>query len=460
VAKQRSELAARQQQLAAELEQCLDDATAGLASWEREMADATKAEQAKLPANIRKLLNVVGNKRNKNQHNQIRTYFIGLHADAKKVQAAMDDLQKQLETLTPTASPVMTEMTEPRVTTIFERGDFLSPGDRVEPGTPGTLTPMSNDWPPSRLGLARWLVDPANPLTSRVQVNRAWSQIFGRGIVASEEDLGTQSEPPTHPEVLDWLARKLQTRGWSMKNLHRRIVESATYGQLSKQRSDLAVRDPNNLLLARGPRIRLNAELIRDNALAVSGQWSSKMHGPPVYPPQPEGVWRVTGAVDNTYRTSTGEDARRSGIYTVWRRSAAYPSFVNFDAPDRSACTVKRPQTSTPLQALTLQNDLVYVELSQSLADRMMIETARASLDDGLIHAFRTVLTRRPSAAELATMHSAYQDALNRYRADPKAVRALVAKRELPRGVNAADWGAWFNVAHILLNLDETITKN
>jgi hypothetical protein len=222
----------------------------------------------------------------------------------------------------------------------------------------------------------------------------------------------------------------------------------------------LATTDPHNLLLARGPRLRLSAELIRDNALAASGQLSSKLYGPPVYPQQPEGVWRVTGLVDNNYRTSAGDDGHRRGVYTVWRRSAPYPSFVNFDAPDRSACTVKRPQTSTPLQALTLQNDPVYVELAQSLADRVIAETRQVSLGDRLVHTFRAVLTRRPAEDELATLRGIYEKALDRYRGDANAAMALAASRDLPPGATAAEWAAWFNLAHILLNLDETITKN
>jgi hypothetical protein len=354
----------------------------------------------------------------------------------------------------------MTEMTEPRITTIFERGDFLAPGDRVEAGTPAALPAIPQEGPQNRLGLARWLVDRANPLTPRVQVNRAWAEFFGRGLVASEEDFGTQADPPTHPELLDWLATEFRDRDWSQKLVHRRIVESATYRQSSKHRSDLAAIDPRNLLLARAPRLRLTAELIRDNALDVSGQMSATMHGPPVYPPQPEGVWRVTGAVDNTYRTSTGDDAGRRGVYTVWRRSSPYPSFVNFDAPDRSACTVNRPQSNTPLQALTLQNDPVYVALAKDLADRVLAETPDGTLDQRLIHAFRTVLTRRPGDSELPALRAAYQEAYERYRSDVKAAERAIGNSGFPGSATPAEWAAWFNVAQVLLNLDETITKN
>jgi hypothetical protein len=372
----------------------------------------------------------------------------------------MTALQKQMEATAPAAALVMSELEKPRMTAIFQRGDFLSLGEPVEPGTPQILPALPAGAPQNRLGLARWLVDGANPLTPRVQVNRAWAQFFGRGIVASEEDFGTQAEPPTHPLLLDWLACEFRDRGWSTKQVHRRIAESATYRQSSRYRSDLAGRDPQNLLLARGPRVRLTAELVRDNALAASGLITTKMLGAPVYPFQPEGVWRVTGLVDNTYRTSQGEDAWRRGVYTVRRRSAPYPSFSNFDAPDRSACTVKRPRSNTPLQALTLQNDEVYVELARALADRILLETSGSTLQSQLSYAFRTVLVRAPDDEELSELHGILTEAQQRYRADGKSATALAKNRSLPAGADVADWAAWFNVAHVLLNLDETITKN
>jgi hypothetical protein len=459
-AARRHELTVRQQQIAAEIEQCVTNETTGLAAWERDMADKEKAEAAKLPANIKKLLAVAVAKRNANQKKQIRDYFVGLNPEAKRMQAEMDDLKKQIDELAAPKTLTMTEMSDRRATTIFERGSFLSPGDKVELGTPRILPPLAVDSPQSRLGLAQWLTDPSNPLTVRVQVNRAWAQFFGRGIVASEEDFGTQAEGPSHSDALDWLAIEFRDRGLSLKQVHRRIVESATYRQSSAYRRDLVSKDPNNLFLARAPRLRLTAELIRDNALTISGQRQSKMFGPPVYPPQPEGIWRVTGLVDNNYRPSSGEDALRRGVYTVWRRSSPYPSFVNFDAPDRSACTVKRPRTSTPLQALTLQNDPVYVELAQSLADKLIVEAADRPFTDQLTFAFRTVLCRKPTDTELIAVRGAFDAALARYTADSTAVASAVGKRELPANTTAARWAAWFNISQILLNLDETITKN
>ncbi|MEX2176222.1 MAG: DUF1553 domain-containing protein [Pirellulaceae bacterium] len=459
---EREALLAESKELAAQLDACVENEATGLAAWEEEMADEAKAKQTKLPANIRRILARAADKRNKKQQKQLRTYFVGLRPAAKKMQAEITRLERETAALALPTSLVMDELDEPRMTALFQRGSFLTPGETVTAGTPRILPPMASDSPQNRLGLARWLVDPANPLTARVQVNRAWAQFFGRGIVASEEDFGTQSEPATHPDLLDWLAVELAGRGWSRKLVHRRIVQSATYQQASDVRDELLTKDPNNLLLARAPRLRLSAEAIRDNALTIGGQLSTKMHGPPVYPPQPEGIWRVTGNVDNTYRASSGADAHRRGLYTVWRRSALYPSFSNFDAPDRSACTTSRPRTSTPLQALTLQNDPVYVAAAGSLADALLAagSPCECDADQRLTHAFRAALARRPTAVELAQLRSILDQACERYAADPQAAKELVGKHELPANVNPADWSAWFNVAHVLLNLDETITKN
>jgi hypothetical protein len=496
-AKERREaVAARRKEVETQLEQCVDDPAAGLAAWELQMADAEKSEKAGLPANVLRILAIDGEKRNKRQREQLRNYFIGQHPEAKKMQAAMTELDETLAALAPPKSLVMSELAEPRMTTIFRRGSFLDPGEEVQPGTPRML-PGASGHPESagrlgtRLDLARWLVDPANPLTARVQVNRAWAQFFGRGIVASEEDFGTQCEPPTHPELLDWLAvefagespkSKVQgprsddpatldigpwtldsARWWSLKRIHRLIVQSATYQQSSRLRSDLAAKDPNNLVLARGPRLRMTAEQVRDSALAAAGLLSSKLHGPPVYPPQPEGIWRVTGLVDNKYRTSQGEDAWRRGLYTVQRRSAPYPSFASFDAPDRSACTVKRPRSNTPLQALALQNDPVYVEAARTLADRLLAGTDHTNPKrkrGSLLYLFRTVLSRSPTASELDHLESILSQAQLRYAADEKSAAELLGDHALPPGVAAAQWAAWFNVTHVLLNLDEAITKN
>jgi hypothetical protein len=292
-----------------------------------------------------------------------------------------------------------------------------------------------------------------------VTVNRAWVHFFGQGIVLSPEDFGTQSEPPTHRQLLDYLAVEFVAGDWSLKHVHRLIATSGTYRQAANIAPALLAKDPFNRLYARGPRLRMTAEQIRDNALTAAGLLASKQQGPPVYPPQPAGIWRVTGNVDNTYRTSTGEDRFRRGLYTVQRRSAPYPSFLNFDATDRSACVVKRTRSNTPLQALTLLNDPVYVELAGALADRMAGEASTSDIAARLEFGFRTCLARRPTDEERLALRHVFDESLARYETDAKAVRAIAGKRALPAGCSAAAWASWFNVAQVLLNLDETITK-
>jgi hypothetical protein len=445
---------ALQQQLAAHLAQPLDAEALAAA-----LAGLGQPSDPPLPANVQRILALDPSRRTPAQWAVLRKHVLRQQPQAQELAQKIARLDQELAGLQPPRALVMQELDTPRRTTIFLRGDFLSPGEEVRPDTPACLPPMDPSWPRNRLGLAQWLVASTNPLTPRVQANRAWAQFFGRGLVETLEDFGSQAEPPSHPALLDWLAVELRDRGWSLKLLHRRIVESATYRQSSALRPELAARDPENRLLARGPRQRLPAETIRDQALAVSGLLSSKMGGPPVFPPQPEGLWRITGLVDNTYRTSQGEDRYRRAVYTIWRRSAPYPSLAVFDAPDRAACTVRRPHSNTPLQALTLLNDPVFVELAAALADRVLRE---APLDDAArcTWAVQIVLSRPPRQAELAELKRLVDRSRARYARDEPAARAVVAGHawtcaDLP----AAERAAWFEVAHVLLNLDETISK-
>jgi hypothetical protein len=458
LAERRQKLMAQRQalqaQLAAHLAQPLDPA-----ALEQALARLAEKADAPLPANVQRILAVEPSRRSAAQVAVLKKYVLQQQPAAQELTQQIARLDQELASLDPPKALVMQELDVPRTTRMFVRGDFLRPGEEVHPDTPACLPPMEPGWPRNRLGLARWLVAAANPLTARVQANRAWAQFFGRGLVETLEDFGSQADPPSHPLLLDWLAVELRDRGWSLKRLHRRIVESATYRQSAALRPELAARDPENRLLARGPRQRLPAEAIRDQALAVSGLLSSKMGGPPVYPPQPEGLWRVTGLVDNTYRTSQGEDRYRRAVYTIWRRSAPYPSLVVFDAPDRAACTVRRPQSNTPLQALTLLNDPVFVELAMALADRVLRE-APAGDQARCAWAVQLVLSRPPRDAELVEFQRLLAKARARYAADEPAANAVVAQyswtcSSLPAGERAA----WFEVAHVLLNLDETICK-
>jgi hypothetical protein len=312
----------------------------------------------------------------------------------------------------------------------------------------------------SRLDLARWLVDRDNPLTARVAVNRWWAEFFGRGLIATPEDFGVKGESPTHPELLDWLAVEFMEGGWSAKHVHKLIVMSATYRQSSKLTPEMLARDDQNRLLARGPRFRMDAEMIRDNALAVAGLLSLKQGGPPVRPYQPPGLWESKVGGDKlTYEVSEGEDAYRRGIYVVWKRASPYPSFVNFDATARTACTVKRSRANTPLQALTLLNDPVYVEAALALARRVLNEKPDATVEQRLGHAFRLCLARQPKPEEIAALRKLFEAQAAAGAADAKAARALLGPFALPKNTKPEEFAAWYAVAAALLNLDEMITK-
>jgi hypothetical protein len=465
----RQEVQAQREPVAATLKEELAKAAPQQAAWEKQTL-ASKEQLQKLPAEVRKLMNLAPAKRNKKQAQDVSDYFADQQPGLKKLRAALAALDEQLKALEPPTTLVMVELDKPRPTHVFKRGNFLDRGQPVQPGTPAALHALPPGAAANRLALARWLVADDNPLVARVAVNRWWAEFFGHGLVGTPEDFGSQGDPPTHPELLDWLATEFmsptegggQRQRWSMKHVHRLIVTSATYRQSARLPAELARRDPDNKLYARGPRFRLDAEMIRDNALAVSGLLSAKLGGPPVMPPQPAGIWTVTGVVDNTYRTSQGEDRYRRGLYTIWRRSSPYPSFVAFDAPDRAACVVQRPRTNTPLQALTLLNDPVYVEATVALAKRMAnrpVSEGKPAVAERVGYGFRLCLARHPSARETELLGALYERALTKYRADPAAARAVLQQPAGGAELDVAQWAAWFQVATVLLNLDETITK-
>lgn len=358
--------------------------------------------------------------------------------------------------------PVLRELppNEQRVTRIFEKGSFLSPGEEVLPGTPAVLHPMPYDAPRNRLGLARWLVDENNPLAARVLVNRFWAQFFGTGLVETAEDFGTQGEMPVNQPLLDWLAVDFMEQGWSMKNLCRTIVTSATYRQSPTVTPDRLEKDPPNRLLARGPRFRMEAEMIRDQALASAGLLSEKMYGPSVMPPQPEGIWQVVYSGDQ-WKESTGPDKYRRALYTYWRRTMPYPSMVTFDAPSREVCTVRRARTNTPLQALVTLNDPVYIEAAQAMARRVLRESPSSELDGRIQYAYLLATSRPPEAEEIASVKTLYEDGLARFSADSEIALALATEPLGPATESgaAAELAAWTLVSNVLLNLDEVLTK-
>ena len=372
------------------------------------------------------------------------------------------DLRKRLDETPAATVPVLEELAEDRrrSTRIQIRGNWQNLGDEVREGVPEVFNGiLAADGRVDRLALAKWLVDPANPLTARVVVNRIWERLFGIGIVSTSEEFGAQGEPPSHPELLDWLACELVDNGWNLKAIQRLIVTSAAYRQTSKCPPDLVARDPENRLVACGPRVRLSAEVIRDQALAASGLLSRKKGGPSVKPPQPNLGLSAAFGGSTDWQTSTGEDRYRRALYTTWRRSNPYPSMATFDAPSREVCTIRRPRTNTPLQALVTMNDPAYVEAAQALARRMVREGGSTD-SDRATHGFRLVLARRPTVTEVDRLFGLYAAARADFLAAPEDAGKMATDplgpvpSDFPADV--ADLAAWTVVANVILNLDET----
>lgn len=358
---------------------------------------------------------------------------------------------------------VMEEMEKPRDTYRLIRGQYDQP-DKTEvlrPKVPAFLPQLPANGPQNRLGLAEWLVEPDNPLTARVTVNRIWASFFGNGIVKSLDNFGTQGDPPTHPELLDWLAARFVASGWDVKALQKLIVSSATYRQDSALTGQLLEKDPENQLLARGPRFRLPAEMIRDSALAVSGLLSGKIGGPSVKPYQPENLWAelAGGAGEGPYIQSTGEDLYRRSLYTYRKRTVSHPTVATFDAPSWETCRVYRARTNTPLQALALLNDTTYVEAARALAERLMKEAQ--SVDDRVRLGFRLVTGRMPGPVEEDVLRTGAAGYIDTYKADPAAAMELVSAgdSEPAEGLDRMELAAYTAVAGVLLNMDTAITK-
>lgn len=414
------------------------------------------------PEGIRPLLRLNADELSDIQSKKLQEYYFDADPSLRQHRLDLATVEAQLVVLEPPTTLVMQELPAKRETTIFVRGNFLQQGASVEANVPGVLGSLPKDAPPNRLGFAQWLVDPRNPLTARVAVNRWWYELFGRGLVASIDDFGAQGDPPTHPRLLDWLALELQLHDWSMKWLHKTIVMSSTYRQTSHTSEDQTSIDPQNKWLSRGPRNRLPAELIRDNALAISGQLNQRMKGPPVYPPQPEGLWHQTGRNEPVFVAATNGNRHRRGVYVVWRRAAPYPSFTNFDAPDRMTCVACRPNTNTPLQALTLLNDDAYVELAKAMAVRVMRETEGQGLLSSIEYAVKLTVSRAPRRQELELLQELFKEEHAAIQADSTRVDELTRGTELT-GLqlpeDAVTWATWFSVCSALLNLDETISK-
>ncbi len=384
-----------------------------------------------------------------------------INTSIASIKQSIKALTKERDEIPAAATLVMQEQEAARATFVLDRGDLGSPAEEVLPGTP-TALPALTDLPPNRLGLADWLVNRANPLTARVIVNRLWYEIFGRGLVSTLEDFGVKGAPPSHPELLDSLAVRFMEDGWSLKTVLRQIVLSRTYQQEARAHAEVRSRDPENRWLARGPRFRLDAEAIRDNALAIAGLISLEKGGPSIRPPQPKGLWTKVGGEQYAYVVSAGESKYRRGLYVVLKRGSPYPGFVTFDATSRMTCVVQRARSNTPLQALVLLNDEVFSEAAIAFAGRILRERPEGSAEDRINHAFQLAVARRPTSGErdvLLALLARQQEALA---AEPERAKKLLspcAEAAAADGPRAVEWAAWYPVATALLNLDETISK-
>ncbi len=407
-------------------------------------------------------------KRSKDQAYRLRDYFLtyqapetyrALYAEINRLKEEQGRLDAEIPT-----TMVMAESAKPRDTWVLGRGDYRNHGEKVTPGVPAVLPPLPKNAPLNRLTLATWLTDPSHPLTSRVAINHFWQMYFGMGLVKTSENFGSQGDPPANPELLDWLATEFVRTGWDVKGMQRLILTSAAYRQSSKETRELRERDPENQLLARGPRFRLPAEMLRDNALAVSGLLNEKVGGPSVYPYQPKGLWEEIAYGDvysaQSYSPSHGQDLYRRSMYDFWKRTSPPPSLITFDAPDREKCSARRTITNTPLQALALLNDPTFVESARALAQRTLTQGGKDATQR-VAYAFRLATGRSPDTREIAALRDLAKAELAQYRGhQDEAVKLLsVGESRYDTKLDTAELAAWTTVASAILNLDETITK-
>lgn len=434
----------------------------------RACSDGRLTAYADAPSSMLEILSRPPAQRTERQTAALTEYYrANLAPGLQRERARLQEVKKRLAELKPATVPVMRELSgeHRRKTHIEFRGNFLALGDEVTEAVPVAFHPLARGATANRLALARWLVDTNNPLTARVLANRLWEQIFGIGIVRTSEDFGSQGERPTHAELLDWLACQLRdgehastaVRPWDIKAFLKLLVTSATYCQSSRVTSELEQRDPDNQLLARGPRVRLPAEVVRDQALAVSGLLSTKMFGPSVRPLRPALGLSAAFGGSLDWKTSEGEDRYRRALYVEWRRTSPYPSMATFDSPNREVCTVRRPRSNTPLQALVTLNDPVYVEAAQALG-RRMAGTAGAATDK-VTRGFRLCLARPPLGNELERLVAFYQSSRSHFANDATKARQMAGDSPAPakESGDVVELAAWTTVGNVLLNLDETL---
>ena len=421
--------------------------------------DPTPAAASDLPPEVERVLVTPADRRTANDRKTLKAHYLSIAPELAPVHQQIAALRQSMPKYPTTLAMQERRPEHARTTRIHHRGEFLQPRDPVTPGVPKVLPPLAAGTPANRMGLAKWLVDENNPLTARVTMNRFWAAFFGRGLVATVEDFGTMGERPTHPELLDWLATEFVRQRWSQKAMHRLIVTSAAYRQASHATPELLKRDPNNLLLARGPRFRVEAEMVRDIALTAAGLLDRRIGGPSVYPPQPEGVAELSWG-GGAWPTSTGGDRFRRGMYTFLKRTSPYPGMTVFDGTTADVTCVRRVRSNTPLQALTLMNDQVFVEAAQAIARRVMTEGPADTLGRARF-VFRLCAAREPDGQELDRILAFHDKQLGRFRGGEAnaAEVAVSAAIQPPAGADLNELAAWTTVSRALLNLDETITK-
>ena len=425
-------------------------------------SDASVNQWAKMPTKIQTLVRKDSSSLSAAERKLLMDHYLKVSPQLQTARQQLAQKEKALAGIKPyTTVPVMRQLDPKkyRKTNVQIRGNYLSKGNEVSVGTPRAFHALPADAKPDRLALANWLIDKQNPLTARVIANRHWEQIFGIGIVESSEEFGSQGELPSHPKLLDWLAVELQDNGWDLKRLLKMLLMSATYRQSSVTSAAMQDADPFNRLLARGPRFRVSAEMVRDQALAVAGLLSKKMYGPPVKPPQPKLGLKAAFGSATDWQTSAGEDKYRRGIYTTWRRSSPYPSMAQFDAPNREVCTVRRIRTNTPLQALVTLNDPVYVEAAQALARKVV---AAGDSDAARIRfALQHTLIREATDAEINRLTGLAKRATEHYEVDSAAATKMATQPlgKLADDANVAQMAAWTVVCNVILNLDEMFMK-
>jgi hypothetical protein len=435
---------------------------AAQAAWETKLdAEARK----KLPKPVAAALAIQKDKRTPAQQQAIRSHFRSQCPELATVRAELNGLQtRKAEILGKAPSTLVASAMKPRTVRILPRGNWLDDsGEIVTPGVPASIAPLeTKQKPATRLDLARWMIEKDNPVVARVFVNRLWKLFFGQGIVTTLEDFGSQGAWPTHPELLDWLAVEFRESGWNVKHMIRLMLTSRTYQQTSVASTELRQKDPFNRLLGRQSSFRLDAEMIRDNALAVSGLLAHEVGGPSVKPYQPPGYWSYLNFPKRDWQISEKENLYRRGLYTYWCRTFLHPSLAAFDAPTREECTVERPRSNTPTQALVLLNDPTYVEAARAFAERTLHQKGLSGQSQRLAFMYREALSRTPRAEELAVLQALLEKHQKEYRTNAEAAHELesIGKKPLPADIDTAELAAWTSIARVILNLHETITRN